>query len=99
MTAIQEAIEAAGGPSKVAKALNRSAQAIAFYRDGKRDFPPELAARLEAASGFKVRRWHLFPDDWHRIWPELVAAPGAPAAPAAPSTPLHLVQDTQHATS
>ena len=31
-----------------------------------------------AASGGTVKRWDLRPDDWHRIWPELIGADGAP---------------------
>lgn len=30
-----------------------------------------------------VRRWDLRPDDWHRIWPELIGAEGAPGVPEA----------------
>lgn len=28
-----------------------------------------------------VRRWELRPDDWYRIWPELIGAEGAPSVP------------------
>lgn len=40
---------------------------------------PELAAFVETASGGAVRRQHLRPDDWGRIWPELIPAKAAPA--------------------
>jgi len=39
---------------------------------------PELAAAIDVESGATVRRWHMRPADWHRIWPELVGAVGAP---------------------
>lgn len=39
---------------------------------------PELASLIEAASGGAVRRWHLRPRDWQRIWPELLHVEGRP---------------------
>ena len=80
MDAIAEAIEKAGGPSKVAALLGSSAQAVCFWRDGNRRFPVEHGARLSEASG--VPRWRLRPLDWHVIWPELVGTDGAPPIPA-----------------
>jgi hypothetical protein len=41
----------------------------------------ELCAAIEMESNRAVRRWQLRPIDWHRIWPELVDAPGAPKLP------------------
>ena len=49
---------------------------------GTRNVPAERAAELEAACDGAVRRWDLRPDDWHRIWPELIGAEGAPEVPA-----------------
>jgi DNA-binding transcriptional regulator YdaS (Cro superfamily) len=76
MTSIALAIEEAGGPSKVAELLGVSAQAVCFWRDGKRQFPVEHCAALDRITS--VRRWDMRPDDWHRIWPELVGTKGAP---------------------
>lgn len=73
MNGIQRAIEAAGGPSEVAKRLGVTAQAVAFWRDGDRRFPPEHAAPLEDACNGAVTRREMFPDTWHVIWPELVS--------------------------
>lgn len=73
MTPIQTAISEAGGPAVVAQLLEASVQAVCFWRDGKRSFPVEHCAKLEAAQT-KVTRRDLRPDDWHRIWPELVTA-------------------------
>ena len=42
----------------------------------------QLAVDLERATEGVVRRWHARPDDWHRIWPELVGTDGAPPVPA-----------------
>ena len=80
MSPYADAIERAGGPSKVASLLGLSVQAICFYRDGKRQFPPEHCAILSAESG--IPRWVMRPDDWHRIWPELIGTEGAPDVPA-----------------
>lgn len=49
---------------------------------GRKAMNPEEAVRVERESGHQVRRWHLRQDDWHRIWPELIGAPGAPEVPA-----------------
>lgn len=76
MSPIHIAIQKAGGPSKVAGLIGVSVQAVCFYRDGKRTFPVEHGAALEAASG--VKRWEMWPQDWHRIWPELIGADGSP---------------------
>lgn len=46
---------------------------------GIRPCAPELAVQVEKMSHGAVRRWDLRPDDWHRIWPELIGQPGAPA--------------------
>jgi DNA-binding transcriptional regulator YdaS (Cro superfamily) len=45
---------------------------------GRKAMKPEEAVRVEVASGQRLRRWHLRPNDWHRIWPELIGADGAP---------------------
>lgn len=82
MTPRELAINDAGGPTKVAAALGVSAQAVCFWRDGKRRFPVEFCAPLEMLCGRAVRRWDLRPDDWHRIWPELIGTAGAPDVPA-----------------
>jgi DNA-binding transcriptional regulator YdaS (Cro superfamily) len=50
---------------------------------GVRGVPAERAADIERACDFRVRRWDLRPDDWHRIWPELIGTDGAPEVPAA----------------
>lgn len=87
-TALIRAAEAAGGLSKLAKSCGASIQAVSNWR--KRGVPTEHCAAIERAVCGAVMRWDLRPDDWHRIWPELVGAPGAPAIPdaTAPSTTL-----------
>ena len=39
---------------------------------------PETCVLIERNSGGKVRRWHTRPNDWDRIWPELIGAHEAP---------------------
>ena len=41
---------------------------------GYKPCSPELAVSIERESGGAVKRQELRPDDWTRIWPELVAA-------------------------
>lgn len=43
---------------------------------------PENCTAIEQATARAVMRWDLRPDDWHRIWPELIGAEGAPVVPA-----------------
>ncbi len=45
---------------------------------GAKPLAPETCVLIERHSGARVRRWHLRPADWHRIWPELIGAQGAP---------------------
>ena len=42
---------------------------------------PENCVAIERATGTAVMRWDLRPDDWHRIWPELIDTEGAPSTP------------------
>lgn len=43
---------------------------------------PELAVQIAKETGNVVARWDLRPEDWHRIWPELIGLEGAPEVPA-----------------
>ena len=45
---------------------------------GQKSLSPASCVLVDVESGGAVRRWHLRPDDWHRIWPELIGAEGAP---------------------
>ena len=78
MQPISKAIEYAGGASKLATLLGVSVQAVCFWRDGKRSVPVDKIAEIERVTGSSVKRWDFRPDDWHRIWPELIGAEGAP---------------------
>lgn len=78
MQPITKAIEHVGGASKLAYLLGVSVQAVCFWRDGKRSIPIDKISEIERVTDGAVRRWDLRPDDWHRIWPELIGAEGAP---------------------
>lgn len=46
-----------------------------------RPIPVQHCPAIEAFTNGAVRRWDSRPDDWHRIWPELIATDGAPDVP------------------
>ncbi len=51
---------------------------------GIRPIPFELQVQIEELTEGEVARWHMSPDRWHRLWPELVGRPGAPRVPRTP---------------
>jgi DNA-binding transcriptional regulator YdaS (Cro superfamily) len=76
-------IDLLGGTAAVARRVSVRPASVSEWRskglpDGRLI---ELAAEIEDKGG--PRRWDLRPDDWHRIWPELIGAEGAPAVPEA----------------
>ena len=42
----------------------------------------EYAKQIQIATGGKVMVWDTRPDDWFRVWPELIGTKGAPAVKA-----------------
>lgn len=52
-----------------------SRQTINSWRNA---IPVPYCAGVEDECDGEFRRWHFRPDDWHRIWPELIGTPGAP---------------------
>ena len=81
MSPIERACEALGGPSALARALGIKPPTVSEWRVGARPVPIERCVAIEQATGGEVRRWDLRPEDWYRIWPELIGAEGAPPAP------------------
>ena len=71
--------EERGRMSTVAVAAGVAPAFLSQMASGLRGVPAERAYDIERACEFRVRRWDLRPDDWHRIWPELIGADGAPA--------------------
>jgi DNA-binding transcriptional regulator YdaS (Cro superfamily) len=80
MNVIDRAVEGGISQTAIAKLLGESVQTIGNWRS--RGVPLSRCADFEAACGGSVRRWHLRPDDWHRIWPELIGVEGAPEVAA-----------------
>lgn len=66
----------------LAGAVGCQSQLIWQWARGVRPVPLDRCVPIERATAGAVRRWDLRPDDWYRIWPELIGADGAPAAPA-----------------
>lgn len=63
--AIREAIQGAGGPSKVARECVVSVQAVCFWRDGRRALPAEHCITLERMNEGRVRCEQMLPNaDW-----------------------------------
>ena len=70
-----------GRQRQLARAVDLPDAYIWQIANGRRPAPPELCVLVERATDREVRRWDLRPDDWHRIWPELIGAEGAPDVP------------------
>lgn len=61
-----------GRQASLAKSLNVHAPDVSCWADGKRPIPFKYGAQIERATSGKVTRRELFPNDWMRLWPELV---------------------------
>lgn len=89
--ALRAAAAAVGGQAALAADIGLpDRRHIWPYFKTARKLPPELCVSIEQATRAKgrvVRRWDLRPEDWHRIWPELVGTVGAPEIPADAVTP------------
>lgn len=72
MDALNEAIEHAGGVSALAVAIGVTQSAVSNWRSRGVFVPPDHCASIETAAKGAVTRRDLRPDDWYRIWPELV---------------------------
>lgn len=60
MNPVQQAIEAAGSQSALAKAVNAAPQFVSQWVTGRRPVPPKFALAIEAVTG--VSRHDLRPD-------------------------------------
>lgn len=67
---ITKAAAKLGGLAKLAAALGESVQTVSNWRE--RGVPIHKCAQLEQVTEAQVTRRELRPNDWHRIWPELV---------------------------
>jgi DNA-binding transcriptional regulator YdaS (Cro superfamily) len=82
MHTLDQAIKDSGGPTAVASRMGITAQRLCNWVD-RGAVPVEHCPAVEEATERRIRRWHLRPGDWHRIWPELIATDGAPPIEAA----------------
>lgn len=80
MKALQQAVDRLGGQAALAAAVGVKQQHVWNWLSRK-SVPTDHCAAIEAATSRAVMRWDLRPDDWHRIWPELIGIEGAPAIP------------------
>ena len=66
-----------GRQIRLAQFLGLKPPVVAAWASGRRPVPISHAAEIERFTGGAVTRRELFPKDWGRIWPELVATPAA----------------------
>lgn len=71
-----------GRAARLAGAIGVSPAFVSQIMVRGRPAPAEQCVAIERESAGAVTRWDLRPDDWHRIWPELIGAEGAPPVPA-----------------
>jgi DNA-binding transcriptional regulator YdaS (Cro superfamily) len=61
-----------GRQASLARAIGAHAPDISRWAAGTRPIPVEYGAAIEGATGGLVTRKEMFPNDWPRIWPELL---------------------------
>lgn len=61
-----------GRQAALAKAIGAHASDISRWADGSRPIPFPFGAPIEMATCGLVTRQEMFPDDWGKLWPELV---------------------------
>ena len=60
-----------GRQSDLAKAIGAHIPDVCRWAYGIRSVPFHFAPKIEAATLGEVSRKDLFPNDWHKLWPEL----------------------------
>lgn len=73
-TSVEKAIKIVGGGAKLARLVGVKAPTVSQWLKYTRPVPPIRCIAIESATGGIVSRRDLRPDDWHKIWPELVPA-------------------------
>jgi DNA-binding transcriptional regulator YdaS (Cro superfamily) len=61
-----------GRGASIATAIGVSPQQVYQWANGSRPTPKDHGAQIEIATGGAVTRQEMFPDDWQRMWPELI---------------------------
>lgn len=72
MSTLRTAVETLGGQAALAAAIGVKQQHVWNWLNRPGNVPSEHCAAIELATKGVVTRRHLRPEDWHRIWPELV---------------------------
>lgn len=62
----------------LAKLIDVAPSFVNQWVKSDRPIPIPTCVVIEQKTDCAVRRWDLRPNDWHRIWPELIGTPGAP---------------------
>lgn len=73
MEALKRAISIAGGQAALANSIGVRQQNVWNWLNRGSEVPPEHCHPIELATLGEVTRQDLRPNDWQRIWPELVA--------------------------
>lgn len=60
-----------GRQAALARAIGAHAPDVSRWAEGSRPIPVVHGAAIEAATDGMVTRKEMFPEEWHRIWPEL----------------------------
>jgi len=71
MKSLDKAVQVVGGVNELARRIGVGQSVVSNWR-ARKSVPPEHCAAVEIATKGAVTRRELRPDDWHRIWPELV---------------------------
>lgn len=79
MTPLERAIDRVGNIASFASKIGVATSTPSMWKKRESLVPPEHCAAVESATG--VPRWELRPNDWYRIWPEIVGTAGAPEPP------------------
>jgi DNA-binding transcriptional regulator YdaS (Cro superfamily) len=63
-----------GNAAKLARDIDVHAPDVSDWAAEVRPIPIRYGAPIEIATGGKVTRKEMFPNDWKTVWPELVEA-------------------------
>ena len=81
-----EYVKGRGSQRDLADKIGITPVLISQWANALRPVPPERCVEIERATGGEVSRKDLRPEDWHKIWPELVAVDPGHAGRQPPST-------------
>ncbi|ADG20367.1 hypothetical protein BC1002_6526 [Paraburkholderia atlantica] len=76
-----------GTAKKLASSIGVSQSFLSQMASGLSPISQERCFLIEQATAGAVARWDLKPHNWHKLWPELVGAPGSPPVPNHTTSP------------